>query len=383
MTYNLKSGSEQKFLPTGLGFPVFVSATIPTLATFPGIIVGAIWVDTTTSLVKRCTSLSPITFASIEGAASAPTDADYLVGTPSGSLSAEIVVGTTPGGELGNTWASPTVDATHSGSSHASIQSAAEATAASALSTHEADVTTHGITAAAATVLDDATVAAMVDTLGGAAATGTGGLVRATSPTLVTPTGIVKGDVGLGNVDNTSDAAKNAAVATLTNKTIDGASNTITNVGKLELLHVNSGTSTTVAAHNLDTKAISGLDSKDKLLIVVSLKQITQTAANVFGMRNDTDGVYVNDDIFNGIPSANRFASSMIIVQQSQEALTSILSISNGWFASSSGVGKVYGQQATFTQNWTGSWTLAFRSFGQTSGGTHQWTWAVYKMKGT
>lgn len=43
------------------------------------------------------------------------------------------------------------------------------------------------ITAAARTVLDDATVAAMVDTLGGAASTGTGGLARATSPTLVTP----------------------------------------------------------------------------------------------------------------------------------------------------------------------------------------------------
>jgi hypothetical protein len=30
-----------------------------------------------------------------------------------------------------------------------------------------------------------------------------------------------KGDVGLGNVDNTSDAAKDAAVATLVNKTLD------------------------------------------------------------------------------------------------------------------------------------------------------------------
>lgn len=44
------------------------------------------------------------------------------------------------------------------------------------------------ITAAARTVLDDATVDAMVDTLGGASSTGTGGLVRATSPTLTTPT---------------------------------------------------------------------------------------------------------------------------------------------------------------------------------------------------
>jgi hypothetical protein len=48
-----------------------------------------------------------------------------------------------------------------------------------------ADVTT--FTAAARTVLDDATVAAMVDTLGGAAAQGSGGIVRATSPTLTTP----------------------------------------------------------------------------------------------------------------------------------------------------------------------------------------------------
>jgi hypothetical protein len=49
---------------------------------------------------------------------SAPNSLDYLVGTASGDLSAEIVAGTAPGGELGGTWASPTVDATHSGSAH-------------------------------------------------------------------------------------------------------------------------------------------------------------------------------------------------------------------------------------------------------------------------
>ena len=51
-----------------------------------------------------------------------------------------------------------------------------------------------------------------------------------TNKNIVSPTGIVKSDVGLGNVDNTSDATKDAATATLTNKTISGASNTITNV---------------------------------------------------------------------------------------------------------------------------------------------------------
>uniref|UniRef100_A0A6M3IZR9 Uncharacterized protein n=2 Tax=viral metagenome TaxID=1070528 RepID=A0A6M3IZR9_9ZZZZ len=39
-----------------------------------------------------------------------PLTADYLVGTLNTSLSAEIVVGTTPGGQLGGTWASPTID---------------------------------------------------------------------------------------------------------------------------------------------------------------------------------------------------------------------------------------------------------------------------------
>lgn len=71
--------------------------------------------------------------------AGAPTDADYLVGTANGGLSNEIVVGATPGGELGGTWASPTVDATHSGSTHSAatdthIADATDAHDASAIS---------------------------------------------------------------------------------------------------------------------------------------------------------------------------------------------------------------------------------------------------------
>lgn len=47
-----------------------------------------------------------------------------------------------------------------------------------------------------------------------------------TSPVINTPTGIVKGDVGLGNVDNTSNATERAAVATLTNKDLSSGTNT-------------------------------------------------------------------------------------------------------------------------------------------------------------
>ena len=49
-----------------------------------------------------------------------------------------------------------------------------------------------------------------------------------TSPSITTPTGLVKGDVGLGNVDNTSDATKNSATATLTNKTMTRIANSFT-----------------------------------------------------------------------------------------------------------------------------------------------------------
>lgn len=80
--------------------------------------VGVLWTDPDDGKVYRCTSIGPIVFTEVTGAA--PADVDYLVGQASGSLSAEIVVGTAPGGELGGTWASPTVDATHSGTPHSS-----------------------------------------------------------------------------------------------------------------------------------------------------------------------------------------------------------------------------------------------------------------------
>lgn len=56
----------------------------------------------------------------------------------------------------------------------------------------------------------------------------TGGTFNA--PAISAPTGLVKGDVGLGNVDNTSDATKNAAAVVLTNKIINASNNTISNL---------------------------------------------------------------------------------------------------------------------------------------------------------
>lgn len=78
------------------------------------------------------------------------------------------------------------------------------------------------ITTAARTVLDDSTVAAMVNTLGGATSTGTGGLVRATNAALTTP------DLGTPSAINLANATFPSAIATLTgsqtltNKTLTG-----------------------------------------------------------------------------------------------------------------------------------------------------------------
>lgn len=77
-----------------------------------GTVTGALTVNGATNLARDDLTTLP-------SSGGAPTTADYLVGTANGSLSAEIVVGTTPNGELGGTWGAITVDGTHSGSAHA------------------------------------------------------------------------------------------------------------------------------------------------------------------------------------------------------------------------------------------------------------------------
>lgn len=55
---------------------------------------------------------------------------------------------------------------------------------------------------------------------------------------------LVKGDVGLGNVDNTSDAAKNSAAVTLTNKFMSGSANTFDEIPLAAMPEVEAALST-------------------------------------------------------------------------------------------------------------------------------------------
>jgi hypothetical protein len=101
--------------------------------------------------------------------------------------------------------------------------------------------------------------------------TGTGLAVFGTSPNITTPTGIVKGDVGLGNVDNTSDVTKNAAAVSLTNKTIDADANTITNIENADIK----------AAAAIDaTKLADGTVTSTELQYINTLSSNAQTQIN-------------------------------------------------------------------------------------------------------
>lgn len=90
----------------------------PTSGTF---VVGDFVIDRTGKVWINTVAGSPGTWTQVSSNLAAPIDAQYLVTVADANLTNEIVVGATPGGELGGTWASPTVDATHSGSAHLAL----------------------------------------------------------------------------------------------------------------------------------------------------------------------------------------------------------------------------------------------------------------------
>ncbi len=129
-----------------------------------------------------------------------------------------------------------------------------------------------------------------------------------TSPAITTPTGIVKGDVGLGNVDNTSDATKNSASATLTNKTVSLTSNTVsgttaefntalsddnfatlTNTATLtnKRITLRVGTTTSSATPTINT------DNVDMYTITALTVAITSMSTNLSGTPTDGQTLWI------------------------------------------------------------------------------------------
>jgi len=158
------------------------------------------------------------------------------------------------------------------------------------------DLMLPGVTAAGRAILDDADTAAQRTTLGlvigtnvqawdadldtWAGKTAPSGAVvgtsdsqtltnkTLTSPSISSPTGLVKADVGLGNVDNTSDATKNSASATLTNKTLTApVISTISNTGTLTLP---TSTDTLVGRATTDTLTNKTLSTSTTVGVALS-----------------------------------------------------------------------------------------------------------------
>lgn len=174
------------------------------------------------------------------------------------------------------------------------------------------------ITAAARTVLDDTTVAAMVNTLGGATSTGSGGLVRATSPTLVTPAlgtpasgtltnctglptaGLVDGAVTNVKVATGIDAAKLAdgSVSNTEFQTLNGVTSAIQTQldGKLSSALATAITATKTVPAELDEFIVIDTEASDepKLTTIGGIR--TRLSTQVIGTGLGTTGT-VNLDL--------------------------------------------------------------------------------------
>jgi hypothetical protein len=130
--------------------------------------------------------------------------------------------------------------------------------------------------------------------------TGIGPAVFGTSPNITTPTGIVKGDVGLGNVDNTSDATKWAAVATVTNKVFNCASNTCT-------VRLGSDVTGTLLAANAPAYSGDVSSTAGSLTLAIGATKVTSAMLNadVFSTAHSWGGPQTLTNPIVGTQAAN------------------------------------------------------------------------------
>ncbi len=95
--------------PSRVWGQVFIQSIIPNK---PPVMVGSLWHDSSINQLKRCTSIDPYTFVSVEtgGGGGAPVNAQYVVLTGDSTLTSERVLNATNSIQSVDNGAGSTVD---------------------------------------------------------------------------------------------------------------------------------------------------------------------------------------------------------------------------------------------------------------------------------
>ena len=163
--------------------------------------------------------------------------------------------------------------------------------------------------------------------------------------------------------------------------------------GPMTLLKANSGASTTTTSNNLDTISITGLTALDTIVIYYTLSQDgggVGAASGPLYIYNSTDSLNIMEFTDgNNVAGGNTIGGNATL-QQEKTGSTIIFGTNTAWNNSGIATGgnaasAQYGMRyrsSTATTAWTGSWTLALHSDGQTAAGTLNWSWKVFKIAG-
>lgn len=169
------------------------------------------------------------------------------------------------------------------------------------------------------------------------------------------------------------------------NATVGGtvtATGVVSAPGLPVLLHADSGTDTGAGATTVDSVAITGLTAKDTLMIEVTLESISQATAGPT-IRHVTDAATICQLTTGGASiAAAGIAQGTTKVRQRQGGATKLAAFHSGFDPTTTVTTTNTWNTLTATTDWTGSWTLGLHHGGVTSGGTFQWSWAVFVLKG-
>lgn len=183
-------------------------------------------------------------------------------------------------------------------------------------------------------------------------------------------------------IGKTSDHTWNRATLTAGNGiTISNGAGAITvaSTAATRLLHQGSGTDTTATATIVDSFSINGLTTKDTIIVYYQCESITQQTANI-ELYQSTDPVSVVS-----ISGAAALAAGATLIGHAmfaprQGSSTNLQAFAEGINNSSARLDKW--NNPNFTTAWTGTWALALRHNGVTSGGTFKFVWAVFIVSG-